>query len=171
MWIVPVDLIPKLVASLFANTSFFSEVLTARSLARHNPIEAQFSQQLQHSCRRYFRLKALFSASYLVVLQHLQCGNRSALQPHSVFRELTSGRMPILTTWYRTTTFQKASARLSKNSASLTSASGASSSRRTSTSCHEGGAPFGVGFGARSSLSCRKLHWSPFEHWSFSFHW
>ena len=30
----------------------------------------------------------------------------------------------------------------------------------------EGGAVFGVGF-ARSFLSCRKLHWSPFEHWAF----
>ena len=27
------------------------------------------------------------------------------------------------------------------------------------------------GFCARSSLSCRKLHWSPFEHWPLSFHW
>ena len=24
---------------------------------------------------------------------------------------------------------------------------------------------------ARSLLSCRKLHWSPCEHWPFSFHW
>ena len=34
----------------------------------------------------------------------------------------------------------------------------------------EGGSAFGVGF-ARSLLSCRKLHWSPFEHCPFSFHW
>ena len=34
----------------------------------------------------------------------------------------------------------------------------------------EGGSAFGVGF-ARSSLSCWKLHWSPFKHWPFSFHW
>ena len=27
----------------------------------------------------------------------------------------------------------------------------------------------GVGFGARSLLSCPKLHWSPFEHWPFFF--
>ena len=27
------------------------------------------------------------------------------------------------------------------------------------------------GFWARSLLSCQKLHWSPFEHWPFSFHW
>ena len=26
-------------------------------------------------------------------------------------------------------------------------------------------------FCARSLLSCQKLHWSPFEHWPFSFHW
>ena len=34
----------------------------------------------------------------------------------------------------------------------------------------EGGAAFGVGF-ARSLLSCQKLHWSPFKHCPFSFHW
>ena len=28
----------------------------------------------------------------------------------------------------------------------------------------------GLVFCARSSLSCRKLRWSPFEHWTFSFH-
>ena len=28
----------------------------------------------------------------------------------------------------------------------------------------------GVGFCARPLLSCPKLHWSPFEHWLFSFH-
>ena len=33
----------------------------------------------------------------------------------------------------------------------------------------EGGAALGVGFGARSWLSCRKLHWSPFEHYPFFF--
>ena len=32
-------------------------------------------------------------------------------------------------------------------------------------------AAFGVAFCARSLLSCRKLHWSPFEHCPFSFHW
>ena len=31
-------------------------------------------------------------------------------------------------------------------------------------------AAFGVGFCARSLLSYRKLHWSPFEHWPFSLH-
>ena len=35
---------PKLSASGFPDTSLFLEVLTARSLARHNPIEVQFSQ-------------------------------------------------------------------------------------------------------------------------------
>ena len=35
----------------------------------------------------------------------------------------------------------------------------------------EGGAAFGVGFRARSPLSCRKLHLSPFEHWPYSLHW
>ena len=34
----------------------------------------------------------------------------------------------------------------------------------------EDGAVFGVDF-ARSSLSCRKLHWSPLEHCPFPFHW
>ena len=34
----------------------------------------------------------------------------------------------------------------------------------------EDGTALGVAF-ARSLLSCRKLHWSPFEHWTFSFHW
>ena len=34
----------------------------------------------------------------------------------------------------------------------------------------EVGAAFGVGF-ARLLLSCRKLHWSPFEHCLFSSHW
>ena len=48
------------------------------------------------------------------------------------FIELTFGRMPILTRWSRTSTFQIVSARLSKNSASLTSASDASFSRRAS---------------------------------------
>ena len=50
--------------------------------------------------------------------------------------ELTFGRMPIHTRRTRTSTFQIVSARLSRKSASLTSASGASFSRRTSTSCH-----------------------------------
>ena len=35
----------------------------------------------------------------------------------------------------------------------------------------EGVAASDVGFCARSLLSCRKLHWFPFEHWPFSFHW
>ena len=33
----------------------------------------------------------------------------------------------------------------------------------------ESAAAFGVGFRARSLLSCRKLHWFPFEHWPFFF--
>ena len=35
----------------------------------------------------------------------------------------------------------------------------------------EGVAAVCSGFWARSLLSCRKLHWSPFEQWPFSFHW
>ena len=35
----------------------------------------------------------------------------------------------------------------------------------------EGVAAFGVGFRARSLLSCGKLHVSPFDNWPFSFHW
>ena len=53
------------------------------------------------------------------------------------FIELTTfGKMPTLKVWSRTSTFQKVSARLSKNSASRTSASDASFSRHASTSCH-----------------------------------
>ena len=59
-----------IIAVIFCReTSFFSEVLTARNLARHNPIEVQFSQQLQHSCRRFFRFESSLSAFNLVVLQ------------------------------------------------------------------------------------------------------
>ena len=35
----------------------------------------------------------------------------------------------------------------------------------------EGAAALCSGFCARSLLSCRKQHWSPFEHCPFSFHW
>ena len=53
-----------------------------------------------------------------------------------ILMEVALGRMPILTRRPRAGTFQMVSARLSKNAASLTSASGASFARRTSTSCH-----------------------------------
>ena len=70
---------------------------------------------------------------------------------------------------------QIVSARQSKNSASLTFAFDFSFfldvllPRVIDGS--QGGEAFGVGFGARSLLSCGKLHWSPFEHWPVSFHW
>ena len=51
-------------------------------------------------------------------------------------KALTFGRMPTLTKRSCASTFQIVSARLSKNSVSLTSASDASLSRRASTSCH-----------------------------------
>ena len=99
------------------------------NLVRHNPIEVQFSQQLQHPCRRFFPFWELFFGFLVGCSSTLKCGNRHlspALHPDSVFKDFTLGRMPILTRWYRTSTFQIVSARLSKNSASLTSASGAS---------------------------------------------
>ena len=95
---------------------------------------------------------------------------------------------------FRASTFQILSARLSKNDTMVTFALDTSLPRHTSTSCFwrlprlasasavlfldallppgvggsEVGAACGVGF-ARSLLSCRKLHLSPFEHWPFLF--
>ena len=37
--------------------------------ARHNQIEVQFSQQLQHPCHRFFRFESSFPTFYLVVIQ------------------------------------------------------------------------------------------------------
>ena len=74
---------------------------------------------------------------------------------HGVCVQLTLGRMPIFSRRSRANTFQKISARLSKNGTIVTFASDTYFSF----------------FCARSLLSCRKLHWSPFEHWPFSFHW
>ena len=90
------------------------------------------------------------------------------------FMELTFGRMP-LTKRFGANTFQEVFTRPSIELLRLDSASRISVSRRTSPrvleDCgSESGAAFGVSF-ARSLLSCRKLHLSPFEHCLFSFHW
>ena len=46
---------------------------------RDNPVEVQFSQEVQHFCRRLFRFQSSFSAFYLVVLQHCSARTRFLL--------------------------------------------------------------------------------------------
>ena len=88
----------------------------ALSLARHNLIEVQFSV-----LRAHLRLFTWLFFNLSVREQTLVSCFASLFR----FAELTFGRMPILTRGSRTSTFQTVSARLSKNSASLTSASDA----------------------------------------------
>ena len=83
--------------------------------------------------------------------------------------------MPIYTRRSRASTFRIIPARLSKNDTMVPCTSDTSLPQHTSTSWQSrlekrGGFGFGFFF-AQSLLSCRKLHWSPFEHWPFSFHW
>ena len=89
--------------------------------------------------------------------------------------ELTFWRTPILTKWFSASTFQEIFTLLSIELPRLASASDVSFSRRSLPHVLKLVAQrvtwlFGVGF-ARSWLSCRKLYWSPFEHWPCSFHW
>ena len=87
------------------------------------------------------------------------------------FVKLTLWKMPISTKRSRAITLQIVSARLSNNGTMVTFASHSSFPRHTSTSWQGGServAALWSGFCARSSLSCRKLHWSPFEHWPLS---
>ena len=98
----------------------------------------------------------------------------SSVTTRFTFIELALGWMPIFTRRSRACTCQILSARLSKNGSMVTFVSDASLLRHTSTRDIEGSegvAALGSGFCARSLLSCQKLHWSPFEHWPFSFHW
>ena len=117
-----------------------------------------------------------FSAFRLVVRRPYDAGTDTCPCFSSLFSfvEITLGRMPILTRRSRASTFQEVFAWLSKNSVSLTSASDASfldALRPRVIDGSEGVAAFGVGFCARSLLSYRKLHFSPFEQSPFSFHW
>ena len=95
------------------------------SLARHSPTVVQFSQQPQHSCRRFLFFCGISSFSwafYLVVCQ--PCGAAMTLIPcftaRFLFIELILRRMPFFTRKSRTSTCQKFSARLSENGTMLT---------------------------------------------------
>ena len=102
LWIV-LELIPKLYASVFSDTSWWLWVL-------RDTTQLWYSFHNIHSILvvafSVLRVKALSGAFYLVVLQPCSAGNG----------HLPFGRMPILTRWSRTRTFQTVSARLSKNS-------------------------------------------------------
>ena len=150
----------------------------------------QLLREKQPNCGTIFTIATAFLLSFLFF-----CGNGSffllfvlfvnlvmreqALIPGFASRfclkDLTLGRMPILTKRSRASTFQEECAWLSKNHTRVTFASDTPFFLNTPLSRvidgSEGVAAFGVGFCARSSLSCRKLHLSPFEHWPFSFHW
>ena len=98
---VHVEMFPKLSVSGFSDTSHFSEVLKARSLARHNTIEVQFSQQLQHPCRRFFSFfESCVSAFYLVVLEQGKtshfCSNLSLLVRGWTVTEVPNGWYEVL---------------------------------------------------------------------------
>ena len=79
---------PKTFRLGFSDTSFFSEVLAARSLARRNPVKVQFSQELQHPWSSLFPFWELFLGFFLGWSSTLLCANRisPALPPDSVYR-------------------------------------------------------------------------------------
>ena len=144
-------------------------------LARHNPIVLHISQKRQQFCLRFLFLSGNGSSlwgSFVGCSSTLWCGSRHlslALQPllfiridtrenahtHKVISykylhgcdESCQGYFLLLTLLFLDTL------------------------RPRDIGGSEGVAAFGVGFCARSLLSCQKLHWSPFGRWSFPFHW
>ena len=124
---------------------------------RDNQIVVQFSQQLRHFGLRFFCFESSPPCSagtdtcplLCIPIQFLQTWHSGGCQYSQ------SDLVQVL--------YQIASARLSQNFASLTSASDTFFSHPPRV--------IGVGLDAWSPLSCRKLHWSLFEHCSFSFHW
>ena len=177
VWIVLVDLFPKLFRSGFPDTSRFSEVLMALTLARH-------TTQLWYSFHKsYSTLVVAFSPFFgMVSLFRLLVW----LFINLMIREQTLiPALPIQ--------FYRIEIREDANTHKVISNKYLSNSTCTvveefcqSDFClwrfffssalpprvidgSEGGAAFGVGFGAWSLLSYRKLHWSPFEHCPFFF--
>ena len=108
------------------------------NLVIHNPIVIHFSQQTQHSCRRFlffwdvalFRLFVWLFTNLVMRKQTLV----SSLTTRFIFVELALGRMPIFTRRSRAGTFQIRSAPLSENGPMVTFASDTSLPRHTSTS-------------------------------------
>ena len=154
VWIVLVELVPKLFASGFPETVYL-EKRVHLNLVTHNPIVIDFSQSPQHSCRRF--LFFLGCRSFWTFL--FGCA---------------LWRMPIFTRRSRAGTFQIISARLSNNGPMLTFASDNSLPRHTSTSWCGWLRRCGCSvfwFLRTIMVSWRKLQRSPCEHWPFSFHW
>ena len=91
------------------------------------------------------------------------------------FAKLTLGWMPIFTRRSRASTFQIISARLSKNGTMVSFLPWwiflfFDTLRPRDKDGSESVAALWSGFCARSLLSCRELHWSPFDRWPSSFH-
>ena len=109
----------------------------------------------------------IFSAFHLVVLQPCSAGTDTCplLCIRVSFIELTFGRMPILTRWSRRSTLSNSIRTVGRKILPVWLLPLAllflDVLLPRVIDGSEGGAAFGVGFGARSSLSCRKLHWSP----------
>ena len=136
------------------------------------------------SCDTQLNCRTLFTTATALLSSPLAlCAE---LTSRFSFVELKFGEMPILTRLFGASTFQEVLTRQSIEFLRLVSASGnlfldSLLPRVFNFCCSEGGtalavglipprvvdgsesvAAFGMGFCARSSLSCRKLHWSPF---------
>ena len=123
LWTVPFELVPRLSASSFPET-FYLEKRAHMNLVIHNPIVIHFSQQPQHSCRRFFFFcgtGSSFSACCLVVRCDAGTNAYTRLYIPFLLCRIDIQELPILTR--RSRTFQIISAQSSKNGPMVTFAS------------------------------------------------
>ena len=131
-----------------AGTFLFEKTNASESCKTPAQLWHNFSQLPRHSCRRFL----------------FHCGNGNLWLCLVVHQPCDAGGSKLLTS-----TLQIKSARFSKNGTMVTFASDTSFLRHTSTSLSRMAQKVWRQcvqvFWARSLLSCRKLHRSPFEHW------
>ena len=171
-WIVLSESVPRL-ASGFPETLRHFEIPMILSLARHIPIVVQCSQQPQHSCLRFLFL----FWGWWVVRQ--PSGAETNTHPRlcnpflyflidiredaNIYKEIvckyfSNSICTVVGEWHHG--YFCLGYFLSSTHFVLVTRLAQKVWRRCV-----------LGFSARSLLSCRQLHWSPCEHWPFSFHW